>query len=128
MLSLRLKQLREERNLKQKDIAKLLNISVSAYGFYEQGKRDPSKETIAFLANFYNVSTDYLIGGENDLSMKIDKSDELAIWVGKLLRPVNDGSFQQRFIHMLSRLDEKDWNTIEKMVSFMNEEKAGQDA
>lgn len=58
----RLKQLRIESNLLQKDIAKKLNITSSAYGFYEQGKRIPDSNTLNSLANFYNVSTDYILG------------------------------------------------------------------
>lgn len=62
MLGNRLKQLREEKGLLQKDIAKILNISTSAYGFYEQGKRDPDTETLTTLSNLFDVSVDYLLG------------------------------------------------------------------
>jgi transcriptional regulator with XRE-family HTH domain len=57
-----LKYLREDKNLMQKDIAKLLEITPSAYGYYEQDKRQPDPETLRKLADFYNVSTDYLLG------------------------------------------------------------------
>lgn len=119
MISYRLKQLREEKKLYQKDIAKLLNISTSAYGFYEQGIREPSNETISFLANLFNVSTDYLLGRVDGRNNKIDKFDELTMWVGELLRPVNDGSFKQKLVQTLSKLDEKDWQTIEKIFNSM---------
>jgi len=49
MLGERLKKLREERGLLQKDIAKMLNISTSAYGYYEQNKRDPDTKTLQLL-------------------------------------------------------------------------------
>lgn len=62
MLGHRLKKLREERGLLQKDVAKILNISTSAYGYYEQNKRDPDTTTLQILARFFNVSTDYLLG------------------------------------------------------------------
>lgn len=61
----RLRELREERGLTQKRIAQLLNISASAYGYYEQGKRDPSTESLLFLANEYDCSIDYLLGASN---------------------------------------------------------------
>lgn len=51
-----------ERNLLQKDVAKYLNITTSAYGYYEQGKRKPDAEAIKRLADFFDVSTDYLLG------------------------------------------------------------------
>lgn len=57
----RLKFLREEKGLLQSDIAKFLGISTSAVGFYENGKRDMSPETIIKLAEYFNVTTDYLL-------------------------------------------------------------------
>lgn len=65
MLSERLKILRQEKNVLQKDIANYLNISASAYGFYEQGKRTPDANIIKKLADYFNVSVDYLIGKTN---------------------------------------------------------------
>lgn len=62
MIKERLRLLREEKGLLQKDIAELLNISTSAYGYYEQGKRTPDIHVIQVLAEFYNISSDWLIG------------------------------------------------------------------
>lgn len=58
----RLKLLRKERGLFQSDIAKVLNVSVAAVGFYENEKRDMSPDTILKIADYFNVSTDYLLG------------------------------------------------------------------
>lgn len=58
----RLKLLREEKGLFQSDIAKILGVSVAAVGFYENEKRDMSPETIIKLAEYFGVSTDYLLG------------------------------------------------------------------
>lgn len=61
-LNKRLKQLRLEAGYKQEDIAKKLNISTSAYGYYEQGRNEPSLETMKQIAVIYDVSVDYLLG------------------------------------------------------------------
>ena len=58
----RLKFLREEKGLFQSDIAKVLGISVAAVGFYENEKRDMSPDTIIKLAEYFGVTTDYLLG------------------------------------------------------------------
>ena len=58
----RLRELRVERELLQSDIAKLINKSERTVGFYETGERDMNTETLAILANFFNVSIDYLLG------------------------------------------------------------------
>jgi transcriptional regulator with XRE-family HTH domain len=62
MLKERLKQLRSEYNLLQKDIAKLLNITTSAYGYYEQGRHTLDCDSLNILAKYFNVSVDYLLG------------------------------------------------------------------
>lgn len=62
----RLKQLREARELLQRDVAKFLNITTSAYGFYETGFRNMSAETAKKLAIFFNVTVDYLLGNDTN--------------------------------------------------------------
>ena len=58
----RLKQLRKEKNLKQEEVARFLNISTSAYGYYEQGKNIPSVPMLENLSTYFEVTMDYLIG------------------------------------------------------------------
>lgn len=67
----RLKELRIEKGLLQADVAKVINKSDRLVGFYENGKRDMSTETLAILADFFNVSIDYFLGKSD-----IRKSDE----------------------------------------------------
>lgn len=64
----RMKLLREQHNLNQTEVAKVLNISRQAYNFYENEKRDPDTSMLIRIADFYNVSLDYLLGRTNDPS------------------------------------------------------------
>lgn len=57
-----LKRLRAEKELSQKDIADYLGITGSAYGYYEQGVRQPNTTVLQKLSDFYNVTTDYILG------------------------------------------------------------------
>lgn len=57
----RLKELREDKDLFQKDIAKILNMSQTGYSQYETETNDIPKEVLKKLANFYNTSIDYLL-------------------------------------------------------------------
>lgn len=58
----RLRLLRRERKMGQKVIAGLLNVSISSIGKYENEERTPSPTAINKLADFFQVSTDYLFG------------------------------------------------------------------
>ena len=62
MLSERLVQLRKERNLYQKDLAKILNVAQPTVGGWESGARTPDNDMLMTLANYFDVSTDYLLG------------------------------------------------------------------
>ncbi len=57
-----LKQLREERQLSQKDIAEYLGITRQAVASYELAKREPDYEVLRKLADYFGVSVDYLLG------------------------------------------------------------------
>lgn len=59
---MRLKDLREDNDLKQKQLAEYLNIKQNTYSQYENGKREIPIETLWKLADFYNTSVDYIIG------------------------------------------------------------------
>ena len=63
---LRLKDLREDHDLKQEDVAKILNISQTNYSKYELGKINIPINSLIVLANFYNTSIDYLLGITNE--------------------------------------------------------------
>lgn len=61
----RIRNLREDRDLKQQDLAKLLNCTQACYSNYENGKRDIPTEALHTLADFYYVSIDYLLDRTN---------------------------------------------------------------
>ena len=60
----RLRKLREQYHLSQKEVAQKINKTPQAYSLYEQGKRSPDVETLIKLSNLFHVSIDYLLGHE----------------------------------------------------------------
>ena len=58
----RLRELRNEKTMTLKQVSSELNMPLMTYANYEQGKRQPSLETLSLLCDFYDVSADYLIG------------------------------------------------------------------
>ncbi|MBW9330946.1 XRE family transcriptional regulator [Lactococcus raffinolactis] len=73
MLSERLKSLRLESKITQKEISDKLEIGQGTYARYEKGDRKPTGEILNKLANFFNVSTDYLLGNtDNKNSTKFE--------------------------------------------------------
>lgn len=62
----RLRSVREQRNLSQKQVADYLGITSQAYGYYERGERNPGSDNLRKLANYFDVSVDYLLGRDQD--------------------------------------------------------------
>lgn len=60
-----IRELREDADLSQEDIAHILNCSQVAYSYYELGRRDIPTEILIKLAQYYNCSVDYLLGLTN---------------------------------------------------------------
>lgn len=61
-LSERMLSLRKERKLKQEELTELIGIPIRTYRRYEIGEREPTVSALWKIADFYNVSVDYLIG------------------------------------------------------------------
>ena len=64
----RLKDLRQDRRLTQTDIGKILSIRQNVYSTYEVGYRTLPLDCLLILADFYNTSTDYILGRTNEIN------------------------------------------------------------
>ena len=58
----RLRESRKRKNLKQKDVAQHFGIALRSYQNYEGGQREPNFSTLVALADYFDVTTDYLLG------------------------------------------------------------------
>lgn len=63
----KLKELREDRDLKQSEIAEVLNITQANYSYIENGVAYLKADEVVKLCKFYNVSADYILGLPDDL-------------------------------------------------------------
>ena len=66
MLGPRIASLRQSYGLSQAELAQRLHISTSTIGMYEQGRREPSVDTLVALSREFGVSLDYLLSGRPD--------------------------------------------------------------
>lgn len=62
----KLKRLRLEKGLTQKQVAEQIGLSIKGYNFYELNLREPPNDTLKKLCNIFNVSADYLLGLERE--------------------------------------------------------------
>lgn len=62
----RLKKLRTSKRLTQEELGKIVHVSKVSISGYERGERSPDRETLTDLADYFEVSTDYLLGRTDD--------------------------------------------------------------
>lgn len=67
----RIKELRKEKNLTQSDLAKILNVTQDSISLWEKNKRLPDTPYIVLLAMYFGVSSDYLLGLEDETGAKV---------------------------------------------------------
>lgn len=74
MISNRLKLLRTKRNITQAHFAKILGVARTTYAMYEQGQREPDFKTLIKIADYFDVTLDYLLGREEKKTEPIKES------------------------------------------------------
>lgn len=83
---LKIKELREEKGLSQLEVAKGIDTSQRNIGRWETGANEPSSSFVLKLANFFNVSTDYLLGVDSDYVSATSRETDLTYDEFKLVK------------------------------------------
>lgn len=73
----RLKELREEKGLTQNELSKLISASQSKIAMWETGNRDPNSEDIIYLSKLFEVTTDYILGCDNEKKTSNNKENSI---------------------------------------------------
>lgn len=96
-----LKDLRQNRELTQSQVAKAINISESSIAHYEKGISLPSVDTLVLFAKFFNVTTDYILGlstMKSDYNTMMNKTFSGTTTYGKMIEKVQSLSNRNRSI------------------------------
>ena len=80
------------------------------------GTTTPSDRTIRDICREFNVDETWLRTGEGNMHITMSRSQEVAEFVGNVLKGEAD-TFKRRFVAMLARLDESQWELLEQMVN-----------
>ncbi|WP_264448896.1 helix-turn-helix domain-containing protein [Bacillus cereus] len=91
-----LRELRKEKKITQKDLAITLKLSESTIGMYERNERQPDYDTLNRIANYFKVTTDFLLGRttsyQEHVPTNIDVDPELGLW----FKDIKDASPEKR--------------------------------
>ena len=94
---LKLKELRTELGLTQKNIAKNLGCNQTAVGKYERGELEPNIQTLIKLATIFGCSVDYLLGREDDFGAVVNVTSQLSKSQSELLSVFNLLSEEEQY-------------------------------
>ncbi|MBO1514302.1 helix-turn-helix domain-containing protein [Metabacillus bambusae] len=119
MLGERLKKLRGK--VPQEEAAKKIGISRARLSHYETGRSEPDSEMLGKLADFYNVTTDYLITGKEGSSIKYDIKDEILISPDDL-KVLEEIKKHPTLFHDLSTNPQKKIKQLIKMWEFIKKD------
>lgn|GEM_PF-299585 len=81
----RLAEIRKLKNLTQEDLARQLKITRSTYASYETNRRQINNEILCLIADFYNVTTDYLLGRQDAIPSFLNEDERAIIEQYKIL-------------------------------------------
>ena len=116
----RISKIIEASGLSKTDFAATINVS-QQYVSKLSKAGIPSDRTICDICREFGVIEHWLRTGEGEMFVPINRSQEVAEFVGDVLKGEAD-TFKRRFVAMLARLDESDWEVLEKMVEEMKKD------
>lgn len=105
VIIMKLKELRKQNNLSQAEIAKILNTSQQNYNRYENGKIEPDLKTLCKLADFFNVSLDYLC--DRQYNNKIGYIPDDKVDIIKQLLLLNSSNLAKTQAYIQSKLEDQ---------------------
>ncbi len=77
MFGRKLKELRLEKNINQSELSKIIGVSPSTVGMYERDQRFPDKDMLTKIADYFEVSVDYILGRTDKRNFNIDEKPKL---------------------------------------------------
>lgn len=111
----RLKEIRKEVGLNQTEFAERIGMKQSNLSAIELNKKPVLDRTIKLICSEFNVSEHWLRTGEGEMFEQLTRNQKIAQEVNRVLRAKPE-SFRSRFIAALCRLDESDWEVLEKIA------------
>lgn len=113
----RLKKLRKVLDLTQQEFADKIGIARGNIGSYEVGKSAISNAVISLICKTDfpkgRVNENWLRTGEGEMFLEIGRDEEITAWAAKITRSDYSNKFVPEFVHLLTQLNEKDWERIE---------------
>lgn len=114
-ISERIARLIDVSGMTKTDFASKLNVTQAYISKITNKGSVPSDRLIEDICEKFNVNENWLRTGEGEMFIELSRDEQIAEFVGRTLSTESE-SFKKRFIAMLAKLDESDWQTLEKIA------------
>lgn len=111
----RMKELRVNLGLTQKEFADRIGVKQSTIATYEIGRNNPSDTVIALICREFGVDEIWLRTGTGEMFRPASREEEIAAFVGDVLHD-EPGSFRKGLVSALAALTTEDWKVLEKLA------------
>lgn len=118
----RLKKIRKSLDMTQLKFAERIGVKQNTVAQYEIGRNEPIDSVITLICREFNVNETWLRTGEGEMFLEVSKDEEIASFVGRI-QMEDKINFKKRFVSALAKLDEDEWEVLEKLVLEMCKEK-----
>lgn len=105
---MRLKELRKQKHISQTDLAKALNMKQTTISSYEKGKTQPPIEVLIDMANYFNVSLDYLLERQYENKIDLASLSKTKQNIIKMVTQLNELHAIKVEVYAQSKLDEQE--------------------
>lgn len=110
----RIKKIRKELDLTQQGFAEKIGTTANVLTNYETGRRNPSASVINNICKTFDVNETWLRTGEGEMFVQRTRNQVITDFLGDLI--IEDATFKKRLIEALAELDERDWESLEKLA------------
>ena len=117
----RIKILRKKLDITQEEFSYKIGLSRNFIAQIESGTKTPSDRTISDICRIFSVNESWIRDGEGEIFKKRTRNQEIMAFSNSIMEDL-DESFKKRFLIALSKLDESDWETLEKISNELNKE------
>lgn len=118
----RIKEIRNALKMTQQEFAERIKIKRNTVATYEMGRSIPSDSAIALICKEFSVNEDWLRNGNGEMFIPVSKSEQISKMISEVLKSDED-SFKRRLINALANLDDSGWDSIEKLIDMISENK-----
>ena len=111
----RIKEVRKSARMTQVEFGEKLGVKGNTVTNYETGLRTPTDAVIRSICREFNVNEEWLRNGTGEMLVQKSKDEEIGEMLGDIQRSGED-SFKHRLVAALAKLDESEWDVLEKLV------------